>query len=189
MPAIFLKSATRREELPEGDKAHIAIVGRSNVGKSTLINQLTGQSALARVSATPGHTQSINIFEVDRRYYLIDLPGFGYAKTSKAQRADFEDMIADYLRETEQLKLVILVVDASIPPTELDQAMLSFLQSLELPTVIAMNKIDKLKKADPAKLTEFVNQHFGGAPYIAHSSVTGQGRGELNEAIARALRA
>lgn len=188
MPAVFLKSATLLSQLPEGNKPHIAIVGRSNVGKSTLVNQLTKQTALARVSAKPGHTQAMNVYEVDKRYYLIDLPGFGYAKTSKVQRVDFQDMIADYLRETEQLKLVVLIIDASIPPTVLDQEIFAFLETMQLPIVVVLNKIDKLSKNELAKVSPTMTPIFPNVTFVQHSSVLGKGRGELNEAIEQALR-
>jgi GTP-binding protein len=188
MPAVFLKSATELSQLPEGNKPHIAIVGRSNVGKSTLVNQLTRQIALARVSAKPGHTQAMNVYEVDKRYYLIDLPGFGYAKTSKTKRVDFQDMIADYLRATEQLKLVILIVDASIPPTTLDQEIFGFLESLQLPIVIVLNKVDKLSKNEITKMLPVMSSAFPNVAFVKHSSVQGIGRGELNEAIEKSLR-
>ncbi len=188
MPAVFIKSATQLDQLPEGNKPHIAIVGRSNVGKSTLVNQLTKQTDLARVSAKPGHTQAMNIYEIDKRYYLVDLPGFGFAKTSKVQRADFQDMIADYLRETEQLKMVILIVDASIPPTVLDEEMFGFLESLELPITVVLNKIDKLKANDLKKLIPTMTPIFPNVTFVQHSSVLGKGRGELTDVIERALR-
>ncbi len=89
MSATFLKCLTDLKELPEGDKPHVAIVGRSNVGKSSLVNHLTAQKSLARVSAKPGRTQTLNLYEIDRRYYLVDLPGYGYAKTSKTKLAGF----------------------------------------------------------------------------------------------------
>ena len=146
MSATFIKCLTNIKDLPIGNKPHVAIVGRSNVGKSSLINHLVMQKGLARVGASPGRTQTINLFEIDKRYFLVDLPGYGFAKMSKNKRSGFIDMISHYLDRAPDLKLVLLIVDASIPPTDLDHEMLVFLQASGIPTVVVLNKIDKLSK-------------------------------------------
>ncbi len=188
MSATFLKCLTDLTELPEGDKPHVAIVGRSNVGKSSLVNHLTEQKSLARVSAKPGRTQTLNLYEIDRRYYLVDLPGYGYAKTSKTKLAGFADMIGDYLVQTRQLKLVLLIIDAFVGPTDLDREMFSFLQSSNIPVVIVTNKIDKLSPAQLTGLPQVLANSFSDTPSVPHSVLTNKGRGEIWETIERAVR-
>jgi GTP-binding protein len=188
MPAKFIKSATNLDELPKGDKPHIALVGRSNVGKSSLLNHLTNQKGLARESAEPGRTQSINIFEVNNRYYLIDLPGYGFAKTSKDKREGMHDMIDEYIGRAEQLKLVLLIIDARRGLTDLDLDMMSYLTSCQINYILIVNKIDKLSKSESASLMQKLEASCPDVPRIAHSNVTRQGAGEILEAIERAIR-
>jgi len=186
--ATFLKCLTKVEDLPIGNKPHVAFVGRSNVGKSSLINHLTMQKSLARVGAKPGRTQTINLFEVDKRYFLVDLPGYGFAKMSQDKRAGFVDMISRYLALAPNLKMVLLIIDANVPPTDLDREMLVFLQDAGVPTVIVLNKIDKLTKT---QITNTINQfkiNFPENQCITHSIFTSQGRGEIWEAIEKAVR-
>jgi len=188
MSAIFLKCLTKIEDLPIGNKPHVAIVGRSNVGKSSLINHLTMQKGLARVGASPGRTQTINLFEIDKRYFLVDLPGYGFAKMSKDKRSGFIDMISHYLNRAPNLKLVLLIVDASIPPTDLDHEMLVFLQTAAIPAVVVLNKIDKLSKNQAIVLIKKFKTDFPDNECITHSTFTSKGRGEIWEAIERAVR-
>lgn len=188
MPAKFFTSTTRLEDLPTYDKPQVAMVGRSNVGKSSLINHLTGQKALARVSAAPGRTKTINLYEIDRRYFLVDLPGYGYAKTSKEKRADFATMISTYLENTPQLTLVLVVIDAYVGPTDLDQEMLQSLHSLGKRVIIIVNKIDKLSKGEAASLLQKLSSEYADATFIPHSVETDKHRGAILEAIEVALR-
>lgn len=188
MSAVFVKSLTNLEDLPQNDKVQVAMVGRSNVGKSSLINQLTQQKALANVSSQPGRTQTINVFDVDNRWYLVDLPGYGFTKGSVSQREGFSEMIGDYLLKTSQLKLVVMIVDASIPPTILDLDMFAYLRSISLNVIVVMNKIDKLSQSQLAALKPLAEKNFPGAPTIPHSSLTSKGRGEILEAINTVVR-
>lgn len=188
MSTLFIKSAIQIDDLPKSDKPHIAFVGRSNVGKSSLLNHLTGQKGLARESATPGRTQTINVFEVSNRYYLIDLPGYGYAKTSKEKRAGFGDMIRDYLWFAKHLKLVLLIIDARIGPTDLDREMIAYLESGKIPFVMVVNKVDKLSHSEFIRAMQQLEATYPSTVLIPHSNVTGKGNGEINEVIAKALR-
>jgi len=187
MTVTFLKSVTELEELPKNDKPHIAMVGRSNVGKSSLLNNLTHQKNLARVSSTPGRTQTINLFEVDHQFLLVDLPGYGFAKTSKEKRQGFSDMIHDYLWQTQQLKLVLLIIDARVGPTDLDKDMLAYLESGRIPVALIVNKIDKLPYSESVQLLRALEANYSTIPVIPHSNVTGKGRGEILEAIEQSI--
>lgn len=188
MQANFVKSATKLEDLPQDNRPHVAMVGRSNVGKSTLLNCLTNQHKLARVSAAPGRTQTINLFDVDRRFYLVDLPGYGYAKTSKLKRGDMSEMIRDYVWQTPELKLVLLILDARTGPTDIDLEMLSFLRQGQIPLTVIVNKMDKLSQSESVKLVRKIEADFPGLAYIQHSSLTGKGRNEIWAAITQAVR-
>lgn len=188
MPTVFVKSALRIEDFPPGDKPQIAMVGRSNVGKSSLINDLIGSKDLARVSAEPGRTRLINIFDVDKRFFLVDLPGYGYAKTSKEKRAGFADLISSYLWESQQLKLVVLIIDARIGPTDLDREMISVLMAANIPFVMVANKIDKLSRSEAINLSRQLDAYFPGTPIIPHSSITSEGKGEIRAMIDKVIK-
>lgn len=188
MPAIFLKCLTKVEDLPIDKKPQVATVGRSNVGKSSLINHLTAQKGLAHVGSTPGRTRTINLFEIDKRYFLVDLPGYGFAKMSQNKRGDFIDMLSHYLDLAPNLKMVLLIVDASIPPSDLDQEMLAFLQESGVPVTVVLNKVDKISKAKFSKVINLFKEKFSGFPCITHSISTSSGRGEIWEAIEKAVR-
>lgn len=188
MPAVFLKSAVKMEDLPKGNKPHIALVGRSNVGKSSLLNHLTGQKGLAHESATPGRTQYMNIFDMDHRFFLIDLPGYGFAKTSKAKQEGFGEMIREYLWHVQQLKLVLLIIDARQGPTDLDRDMIAYLESGRIPFILIVNKIDKLSTSESINLLQKLESAYPRIPCIPHSNVTGKGRGEIRQAIEQIIR-
>jgi GTP-binding protein len=142
----FVSSATRTHALPDSS-AEVAFVGRSNVGKSSLINALANQKQLARVSNTPGRTQLINIFEHDGGGTLVDLPGYGFAKVPGRVRKDWPEMIEGYLLEREPLVMVFVLVDGEIGPTPLDQQMLDWLRQNEVPHTVVATKTDKIKSS------------------------------------------
>lgn len=179
IPATFFTSTTLLSDLPLGEKPHIAMIGRSNVGKSSLINHLTQQKKLARVSADPGRTQTINLYDIDSRFFLVDLPGYGYAQTSKEKRAEFSTMIHEYLEQTSQIHLIFLVIDARIPPSPLDAAMAQWLQEKNLPFIIIANKMDKLSAEDTRKLHRTLENLYPGVRCIEHSITSGKNRKEL----------
>ncbi|NBX51130.1 YihA family ribosome biogenesis GTP-binding protein [bacterium] len=188
MQSEYVMSAVSLDELPKNDKPHIAMVGRSNVGKSSLINSLTQRKDLAHVSTDPGRTQTMNLYALDRKFYLMDLPGYGFARKSKDQREVFAEMIETYLLETPQLKLVLLIIDARTGPTEFDQNMLAFLQLHRLPFVMVVNKMDKLKKNAATALLRDIATHFSDLPIIPHSNVAQGNRAKILQVIDEAIR-
>jgi GTP-binding protein len=146
IPLRFMKSATRVDDLPPSDR-EIAVVGRSNVGKSSLINAFANRTRLAHTSKTPGRTQLINIFEVEPGVTVVDLPGYGYAKVPNRIKQDWGQMIEGYLLERESLQMVMVLVDGEIGPTKLDVQMLDWLRSNEIPHQVIATKSDKVKAA------------------------------------------
>ncbi len=150
IPLRFLKSATRVDDLPESDR-EIAVVGRSNVGKSSLINAFANRTRLAHTSKTPGRTQLINIFEVEPGVTVVDLPGYGYAKVPSRVKQDWGQMIERYLLERDCLQMVMVLVDGEIGPTKLDMQMLDWLRGNEIPHQVIATKSDKVKSAKKPK--------------------------------------
>ncbi len=142
----FVSSASRADQLPDSP-AEVAFVGRSNVGKSSLINALARKKQLARVSNTPGRTQLINIFETPTGGTLVDLPGYGYAKVPDRVRRQWGPMIEGYLLEREPLVMVFVLVDGAIGPTALDQQMLEWVRQEEIPHTVVATKMDKVKSS------------------------------------------
>ena len=132
---------------PEHVLPEIAFAGRSNVGKSSLLNRLVRRKAFARVSRTPGRTREINFFEVNRRFVLVDLPGYGYARISKERRAEWRPLIEGYLRRSTNLRGVVQLIDVRRDPSDDDLRMLDFLSDLGTPTIVAITKVDKLSPA------------------------------------------
>ena len=146
----FVFGASDPEVLPPASLPEIAFVGRSNAGKSSLINALTNRSTLARVSHTPGRTRQINFFELGKRIMLVDLPGYGYAKASKAMKAEWDRLITTYLRGRPSLRRVVLLVDARRGIMESDEDVLTILDKSAMSTLITLTKIDQLKPAEIA---------------------------------------
>ena len=140
----FVTSADHLDRLPDSP-AEVAVVGRSNVGKSSLINALANRNGLANVSKTPGRTQLLNCFELPDGATVVDCPGYGYAKVSKVRRAAMAEMIETYLRGREQLHMVLVLVDGEIGPTELDRSILEWLREESLPHTVIATKHDKVK--------------------------------------------
>ncbi len=142
--AKFISSAPRLQDAPPDQGMEIAFAGRSNAGKSSAINTLVQQTALARVSKTPGRTQLLNFFEIDERRKLVDLPGYGYAKVPEAIKKDWQKMMANYLSERKALCGMVLVMDVRHPLTEFDWQMVEWCEQAELPLHILLTKADKL---------------------------------------------
>lgn len=143
--ANFIGSFTKTAQCPEADKPEYAFIGRSNVGKSSLVNMLTDHNKLAKVSSTPGKTQHINYFLMNDTWYLVDLPGFGYAKTSKTNRAQWDKMIRAYMVERPNLCCVFVLVDSRIPPQKIDLEFINWLGESGVPFVVVFTKTDKPK--------------------------------------------
>lgn len=146
LPLTFVTSADRLDQLPASD-VEVAIVGRSNVGKSSLLNALAGKDGLARTSKTPGRTQLLNVFRVPSGATLVDLPGFGYAKVSATQRDAWQRRMEAYLTGREPLVMTLLLVDGEVGPAKLDVAMLAWLRSAAVPFVVVATKHDKVRSS------------------------------------------
>jgi len=157
----FMQSASNITESPEDIGSEVAFVGRSNSGKSSAINVIVNQKNLARISKTPGRTQLINFFEVDKQHRLVDLPGYGYAKTSKKQQKEWGFMIGEYLKYRQTLKGVILIIDIRRGLMELDHAFLDFYLPLNKPLHVLLTKSDKLKKQACKKSFDSVQSIVG----------------------------
>jgi GTP-binding protein len=142
--ARFIASASAPTSFPRDERAEVAFLGRSNVGKSSLLNALLNQKGLARTSSTPGRTQALNFFLINESFYFTDLPGYGYAKVSKAERAAWGELLENYLAQRQQLVLSILIVDSRHEPSPLDLQMKNWLQHFGLPFLAVSTKIDKL---------------------------------------------
>ncbi len=153
----FVFGATDPEVLPPANLPEIAFVGRSNAGKSSLINALTNRGSLARVSHTPGRTRQINFFELGGRVMLVDLPGYGDAKASKAMKAEWDHLITTYLRGRPSLRRVVLLVDARRGIMESDEEVLTILDKSAMSTLVTLTKIDQLKPAEIAAVTADAN--------------------------------
>lgn len=168
----------------------VAFAGRSNVGKSSLLNALVRRRAIARVSRTPGRTREINFFEVNGEFVLVDLPGYGYARVSKAARASWRPLIEGYLRQTQMLRGLVLLLDVRRDPSDDDRQMLGFLAERGLPVMVAITKIDKLTAGAAAQRVEEISAALGLDPeqVIPFSATTGAGRDELAAALVDLLR-
>lgn len=171
-------------ELPE-----IAFSGRSNVGKSSLLNKLVRRKALARVSATPGKTREINFFRVNDAFHLVDLPGYGYARVSRTARDAWRPLIEGFLRTSEQLRGVVQLIDARHPPSNDDLRMMEFLASLGVPTIVVATKVDKLAKAERNRTLAALAAQLGieDEQLIPFSARTGEGRDDLAQAVVSLL--
>jgi GTP-binding protein len=185
--AEFVKSAFERAHWVNGRHPEIAFLGRSNVGKSSLINSLLGRRGLARTSNTPGRTQSINFFLINDEFYFADLPGYGYAKVSKTMRSEWGKMAEEYLAERGELRLCIELVDARHEPTKLDQQLNEWLVHYEKPHIIVATKSDKLSRTELQKSLKVIRQTFAGSDVLAYSSQTAAGRNELWSRILAAV--
>ncbi|MFN6963301.1 MAG: ribosome biogenesis GTP-binding protein YihA/YsxC [Pyrinomonadaceae bacterium] len=185
--AEFVKSAYSREHWVDDGLPEVAFLGRSNVGKSSLINSLLGRRGLARTSNTPGRTQCINYFLINRRFYFVDLPGYGYARVPQTMRKDWGRMAEQYLGDSEELRLCIQLVDSRHAPTMLDKQLHEWLVHRDRPYIIAATKADKLSSNQLRKNLAQLNSHLPGAKVIAYSSENGMGRDELWARILEAV--
>ncbi len=181
--AKFIAAATNVDSFPSDRRPEIVFIGRSNVGKSSLINSLLEVKGLARTSSTPGRTQSINFFLINEEFYFVDLPGYGFAKTSKENRRAWGKLIERYLAERKQLVLSILIVDARHEPSPLDLQMKSWLQHYGLPFLVVSTKIDKLKANEQSKSRQLTKKIFDTEDIIQYSSITRDGASQVWDVI------
>ena len=169
-------------KLPETDKVEIAFAGKSNVGKSSLINALVNRKALARTSATPGKTQTINFYNINDEMYLVDLPGYGYAKVSESEKEKWGKLIERYLHTSKQLKAVFLLIDIRHDPSANDRMMYEWIVEMGYKPIIIATKLDKLKRSQVQKNVKAIKEGLGVLPgtiLIPFSSETKQGRDEI----------
>jgi len=182
--AEFIKSATEPSQYPEGMLPEIAFAGKSNVGKSSLINTITQKKNLARTSSTPGCTQLINFFTINNQLSFVDLPGYGFAKVPEAVRKNWKPMIEKYLTERKALRLVILILDIRRDPSKEELAFIQWLYMYNIPFVIVLTKIDKLSRNQQAvrwrRIKEFLDLT---ANPVLFSARTGEGKGAIWKAI------
>ena len=187
--ATFVISNTDYRKCPDTGLPEYAFIGRSNVGKSSLINMLTGIKGLAKTSEKPGKTQLINHFLINGDWYLVDLPGYGYARTSKSSRERWQKMIVDYILKREQLVNVFVLVDSRIPPQAIDLEFINFLGQHGVPLIIVFTKIDKQKQGEVARVIasyrNILSEVWEEVPeMLTTSSVTRFGRDRLLDRIA-----
>ena len=173
-------------KLPETDRVEIAFAGKSNVGKSSLINALMNRKALARTSATPGKTQTINFYNINDIMYLVDLPGYGYARVSEREKEQWGKLIERYLNTSKQLKAVFLLVDIRHEPSANDKQMYDWVIAQGYQPIIIATKLDKIKRSQVQKHTKMIKEGLGllpGSTIIPFSAETKQGREEIWELI------
>ncbi len=181
--ARFITSAGIGSELPERLPCEIAIVGKSNVGKSSLINALCGRNKLAKTSATPGKTRLINFFLLNEEFYLVDLPGYGYAAAPKAEQEKWGKLMEDYL-SSGRVSHIYMLIDIRHEPTALDKQMFGYIIYYGIPYTLIATKADKLAKTKRRSAANAAAKLLGAPPYaVVWSSETGDGREELLERI------
>ena len=179
----FIKSVSALDQLPELELPEIALAGRSNVGKSSFINTLFNRKGLAKISSTPGKTRTLNYYNVENKFYLVDLPGFGYAKVSKTERESWEKLLIKYFQNNPNITRIIHFIDSRHKPTQLDIILNKLLIGLDIPYIVLLNKVDKLKQSELAKAKKEIKEVFPelsiGDNLFLFSSVKGTGKKEL----------
>ena len=192
--AEFVTSAADLDGCPTSSLGEIALIGRSNVGKSSLINYLANRDGLARVSNTPGRTALINFFSMNEAWTLVDLPGYGYAKRSAAEQLGFQDAVTDFLTQRENLMCVFILIDAKIPPQKLDLDFVEWVVNEQIPFGLVFTKIDRSKPGavdkNIAAFTSALATRVEGEPLVLKSSIKSRtSRLDILEFIERALEA
>jgi GTP-binding protein len=167
--AVFNMSARDIQAAPDWNRPEFAFIGRSNVGKSSMINMLTNKSDLAKVSATPGKTQLLNFFIINGTWCLVDLPGYGYAKVAKSEKINFNESVGDYLEQRENLKLALVLIDSRLTPQPIDISFVSWLVESEIPFALVFTKADK---QSPKKTDATVKDFLGTLPPGLHQVPT-----------------
>src|SRR5215212_9384007 len=185
--AEFLKSAFQEDDWPCDAKPEIAFLGRSNVGKSSLINSLLSVHGLARTSSTPGRTQSLNFFDIDDQFRFVDFPGFGYAKVPREIKSSWGEMATSFLAKRRQLVLSIHLVDSRHEPTKQDLQLHEWLKEYDKPRLIVATKSDKLSNNELRKNLEHTARVLNDDSVMAYSAKSGRGRDELWRAIKSAI--
>lgn len=178
------------EQLTESNLPEICFSGRSNVGKSSLINKILNRKSIARVSSTPGKTVTINFYKLDQ-FRLVDLPGYGYAKVADSERERWAELMEGYFRTNRNIKLCLQLIDMRHPATQFDISMLEFLSHFEIPYAVALTKCDKLNKTEfnnrLASLKEELGEYGNGIPIIPFSALKGIGVSEIKQTIEQSM--
>ena len=187
--AKFYKSVFKKASLPTGQIPEIAFSGRSNVGKSSLINTLINRKGIAKTSSTPGRTQSINFIDINNSLYFVDLPGYGYARVPDSVKKDWQHLIEGYLEKRENLKLVILIIDSRRDPREDEAQFADWLKLNGISYAVVITKIDKLKKGKRLKSYSAWQKFLGVENVLPFSAVTGEGKGGIWSIIEQHLNA
>jgi GTP-binding protein len=184
--AEFVISAVSKNDFPQQGIPEVVFAGRSNVGKSSLINRLAGNKKLARTSSTPGKTQSINFYRLGGSFFFVDLPGFGYAKTGKLAVQQWKKLIEQYFLNRSVIVLVIQLVDSRMPPTNLDLRLSEWLEKLKIPVLIAATKSDKLSTGQRDAQLRAISNLLGGRSVVMSSATTGAGCKEIWKRVLQA---
>ena len=182
MDVFFIKSAVYPEQFPPPDRTEFAFAGRSNVGKSSLLNKLVNSKKLAKTSSRPGRTRAINFFSVGKDLYFTDLPGYGYAEVSLKLRRNWKRLIEDYLKERSNLKAVVVIIDIRRKAGEGDLDLLKWLKAFNIESIIVLTKADKLSKNTVQKQIALISRQLEDETFgqpIPFSAKTGQGKEEL----------
>jgi len=185
--ARFVKSATQPDDFPRDQRPEIAFCGRSNIGKSSLLNTLTDTHRLARTSSSPGRTQTINFFLINDRIYFVDLPGYGYAKAPKVVKEKWGGMIEGYLRDRKQLKLAVMLIDSRMPPMDSDMMMKEWLDHHGIPNAVVLTKIDKISRNQLNQALRTGARMLNTKEIIPFSAVTHSGKNEILTRIRTAI--
>jgi len=185
----YIGAATNLSQCPKEFLPEVAVVGRSNVGKSSLINRLLGRRDMARISSTPGKTRALHFYRVDDRYNLVDLPGYGFARVSREERRKWSAFIEEYLRNRETLRLVILLRDAVVGPMDADERVAEWLRAFDIPVLEVLTKIDKVKRSGRQKAVRAFGAGGGGEAACVVSAKTGEGMDLLTRRVRSAVEA
>lgn len=187
----FLKSVYKIDQLPKIVLPEIILCGRSNVGKSSFINSIFNKKKLAQTSSTPGKTKSLNYYKVDDKFYIVDLPGFGYAKVSKTERNSWQKLIQDYLSVSKNIVTAFHFIDSRHKPTPLDIYLNEFLRELDIPYTVILNKVDKLKQSEKSLAVRNAKEVFPelilNDNLLNFSSETGIGKKEIVNRLTKLL--
>lgn len=190
LSANFKGSFAKLNQIPSDNLPEVAFAGRSNVGKSSLINCLLNRKKLALTSSTPGKTRLLNYYTINDSFYFVDLPGYGYAKVSQSARKGWQKLIEAYITQNEHLKGIIQIVDSRHGLTKLDKEMLAWIHYVELPIMLVATKTDKLQKSKKKHLIKIIeqeSQEFGPTKIFPFSAITKQGKDEILTSIRKLL--
>lgn len=185
MKAEFVTSAVLPEQWPPGDLPEVAFLGRSNVGKSSLINKLTGQRGMAFTSSTPGRTQLINFYRVDEKLHLVDLPGYGYAKVPVSEKNKWQVFVEKYIEGRENLKLAVLILDSRRGWMEMDLGLRDWLVAHGKPYLVVATKTDKLNRKEEHHGIAGIQKELQDAALVVFSAISGRGVREIWQAISK----